>query len=371
MVDARRDTVLLLEPNPEQRCRLVNAITAAGYDSVSAGDGGADLADAMAGAPVLALIHVEPDDLSCLVLLAGMREIPGGADVPLAVMTRARGRHLEKLERIMTPLNVARFVRSPIPDERVATVISGALEAPRPVPAAAEPASMSLEEVRALHRVIAKDETTHFERLGVARDATLDDIRGAYTERMKRLRPADIPVRSEDDRSAVVAVYESIAEAYAVLRDPAHRARYESELAAVQADRTIEVPALKRTENGARLDYWSRNQFDCPEMWESRATAARMRAMMGDYEGAADLILDAIRLRPSDAALKYRRELYLGWKFKRAGNRHLSRRHFTAALTMAPPGEAAPPRAELDALRPRNQSSGSRFLSMLTFWKKD
>lgn len=72
----------------------------------------------------------------------------------------------------------------------------------------------------------------HYARLGVARDATKDEIRAAREARLAVLATADADERTtEEQRSANRAERARLNEAWNVLSDPAQRARYDEDLA--------------------------------------------------------------------------------------------------------------------------------------------
>lgn len=91
---------------------------------------------------------------------------------------------------------------------------------------------------------------------------------------------------------------------------------------------------------------------------------------MGDYGGAVDLVKQALRLQPDNADFKYKIELYEGWKCKHQGNKSGARRHFEAAMEVAP--TTASRRAaqdELDELSGKKRGGGS-LGGLLGFGKK-
>lgn len=82
---------------------------------------------------------------------------------------------------------------------------------------------------------------THYERLGVARDATSVELRSAYRSAARRHHPDQAGDASAADMAAVN-------EAYRVLSDPASRRRYDATLEAPAEPR----PAAQRADD--RLD---------------------------------------------------------------------------------------------------------------------
>lgn len=82
--------------------------------------------------------------------------------------------------------------------------------------------------------------TDHYAVLGVARNATLDDIRRAYRDRMRRAHPDSrgASPSSATATSSTTAEVTRIAEAWNVLSSPARRAAYDLQLATGSAART-------------------------------------------------------------------------------------------------------------------------------------
>ena len=76
--------------------------------------------------------------------------------------------------------------------------------------------------------------TNHYATLGVARTASLDDIRRAYRARMREAHPdsaASSPASTGSAASSATAEVTRIAEAWSVLSSPARRAAYDLQLA--------------------------------------------------------------------------------------------------------------------------------------------
>jgi tetratricopeptide (TPR) repeat protein len=132
------------------------------------------------------------------------------------------------------PDRVPDAVRPPMADAADAAdddrelVVLDALDAPEAPAEAPSPDPRRLEILEA-HAKLA--DRTHFELLGVTRDATDAQVKEAYFRLAKRFHP-DVhhdPALA-DLRDQIEAVFVALGEAYEVLRNPRIRARYESQL---------------------------------------------------------------------------------------------------------------------------------------------
>ncbi len=98
-----------------------------------------------------------------------------------------------------------------------------------PVEAAADPAAEQRREI--LEAFQSLKSRTHFEVLGLARNATESDVKEAYFRLAKRFHP-DVHHGSSlgDLHDQLEAVFIRLGEAYEVLRDPRRRGQYEERL---------------------------------------------------------------------------------------------------------------------------------------------
>jgi hypothetical protein len=119
--------------------------------------------------------------------------------------------------------------------------------------------------------------------------------------------------------------------------------------------------------DGALDDFWARGGHQMKETHDQLAAAAHLQAVIGDYDGACELLQQCVRLKPDEAEYRYNLELNLGRKYKKLGNMDRARRHFETADECAPSGKTAA-KEELDQLgggsAPTGKSKGglSRFL---------
>jgi hypothetical protein len=88
---------------------------------------------------------------------------------------------------------------------------------------------------------------THFDVLGVSRDATQAEIKSAYSRLARDYHPdsRNDPALA-DVKDKVVAVFLAVSEAHQVLRDPSRRAAYEAQLGATPME--VEAPAPTPTQ---------------------------------------------------------------------------------------------------------------------------
>ena len=126
----------------------------------------------------------------------------------------------------------------PAIDLRVVVAAAAAAVAPapprpdppgEPTPAGRLPVAILRAEVQQSHAGLAG--ASHFQVLGLMREATLDDVRQAYRTLVRRYHPdgyADPAVA--DLREKAVALFVAVGEAYAVLSDPGRRGEYERDL---------------------------------------------------------------------------------------------------------------------------------------------
>lgn len=88
--------------------------------------------------------------------------------------------------------------------------------------------------------------TTHYEVLGVARDAAHDAIRRAYLAQARRHHPDRHRSRGPGAAAEAEDHMRRVNEAWAVLGDPARRRRYDAELAASARDGSGPTPRSPR-----------------------------------------------------------------------------------------------------------------------------
>lgn len=115
-------------------------------------------------------------------------------------------------------------------------------------------------------------------------------------------------------------------------------------------------------------DVWGRGSA-IKETHEELAAAAHLQAVMGDYEGAVELLEQCLRLKEGDKEYQYMLDLNQGRRFAKVGNKGRARSHFEAAANNARPGSTAA-QDELDALLGSDKKSKGSALSRLFGRKK-
>lgn len=91
------------------------------------------------------------------------------------------------------------------------------------------------------------DTATHYEILGVAPDASHDVVKRAYLDQALRFHPDRQGDRSDDARQRAEFRMREVNDAWAVLRNPATRARYDDELAAAAPSQPSVGPSSARS----------------------------------------------------------------------------------------------------------------------------
>lgn len=139
-----------------------------------------------------------------------------------------------------------------------------------------------------LTRLRKIDDTSHYDLLGVSRDATDGEIRKAYFAAAKRFHPDALThLGLSDVKQQATVVFARIAEASDVLRDPARRAEYNARSG--DDEPAIDTQALVRAETLYRK--------------------AEVLVRMGDFRGALEYLEPAVELWPDECEY----QSALGW----------------------------------------------------------
>jgi DNA-binding response OmpR family regulator len=157
---------------------------------------------------------------------------------------------------------------------------------------ASAPGTLALDELRTL--VEQQERMTHFEVLGLGRDATDDLIRRAYVKQAKRFHPDRYSNASEDLRELAARAFARVAEAHALLADPAARNGY--------------LEALRKGGTGATADAKRVNDIVRAES-EFQKGEAMFRKR--DYAAAHEHFQKAVELNPDEGDF----QAYVGWTY--------------------------------------------------------
>jgi tetratricopeptide (TPR) repeat protein len=122
---------------------------------------------------------------------------------------------------------------------------TGAAAGPRETPAPAVPDEATAQRRREIEEAWeGLQSKNHFEVLGLTRQATAADVKGAYFRLARRFHP-DVHHEASlgDMRDKLEAVFIRLGEAYDVLRDTARRSEYEERLGRPRANSASSAPA--------------------------------------------------------------------------------------------------------------------------------
>lgn len=98
-------------------------------------------------------------------------------------------------------------------------------------------------------------------------------------------------------------------------------------------------PNFTSEESGS--DIWDGRRGSMRETHEELAAAARLQAVMGDYDGAVELLSQCVALQPDDPDYRYNLELNQGRRYKKKGNTGRAKQHLEMAVSCAPRGATA------------------------------
>ena len=144
------------------------------------------------------------------------------------------------------------------------------------------------EMVRNTYRRI--DWLTHYELLGVSREATRDDIVKAYLERSRAFHP-DLRHRPDlaDCAKELLTVFDRVKAAYDALSNPAARSRYDASLDA-PTDLSVELASDPK----ARVEMAAKSYLRARQLIEER-----------DFHPAVEMLREAIHFVPDNAEYRY------------------------------------------------------------------
>ncbi len=321
--EAASRQVLIVDADAARADCLRTAAARAGCSPLTGSATSAGIAALAACPPLKAVVMaVEPHDLSNLVFLARLRELPCGASATLIVVTAAAGASLKALGNAMAPLSVAMFLGRPWNQlERVLGGGDRQLDSNTPP---SDAASCLREIINNYQQLMSEP---HHVRLGVARGASPEDVRIAFVAKAAELCGLSTQATRPEDMQTLRQLHDDLMKSCEVLCNP------------VEQPPIAPKPSFVPKERGVG---------DARPMWEMLSDAARLQALTGDYAGAAELVGDALLLKRGDPQLKYRKQLYLGIKFKNVGRMGKARYHLGLAVSLAPPDVAHHAREQLE-----------------------
>ncbi|MDQ5857774.1 MAG: DUF4388 domain-containing protein [Acidobacteriota bacterium] len=162
------------------------------------------------------------------------------------------------------------------------------------VEVASEPSQPSLDHADIVHKTWRRiDWLSHYDLLGVPRDASAEDVRRAYFERSRLFHP-DLAHRADlaGLDKELSAVFARLKVAHDALADPSARAEY---------DRTLDdAPAVVFAE-AAAADPQAQRQLA-----ENNYDRAMQLIEEKDYHSAVELLREAVRFAPDKADYRFR-----------------------------------------------------------------
>lgn len=195
----------------------------------------------------LIVFAVDPTDLSDLAAMARIRELPAGRGAPFIVLAP----NLSRTRMLLTPFEVDEFLEKPLDFVALEAAVRRYADM-RPVEDSTERSSPALykgpltpAEVRTVY--LALGTQNHYQKLGVTTSDTMAEVRVAYLRHVDRYKPENLegPSASQEIRRMLRGIYESVSEAYTVLREPGRRMRYEEQLARKLAGESRPTPRKK------------------------------------------------------------------------------------------------------------------------------
>jgi tetratricopeptide (TPR) repeat protein len=123
-------------------------------------------------------------------------------------------------------LRQSRHRTQPVIEESVVRAAADSRQTPPPGAVQAQTADIVArrKEIQDLAAVI--DKQNYFEMLGLAPEATIDDVKNAYFQLAKRWHPDRLPSALADVRDPCARVFARLSEAFQTLSDPDTRTRY-------------------------------------------------------------------------------------------------------------------------------------------------
>jgi two-component system cell cycle sensor histidine kinase/response regulator CckA len=127
----RQFTILVVEDNPITRRMFRFALESEGYQTLEAADGQSALNLALAAMPSLVVLDYVLPDTDALRLLEQLRELPGGATLPVLIVSGMLSR-LGQLEARQDPHTI--LLPKPVEPSRLAAIVKSQLGGPKAIP---------------------------------------------------------------------------------------------------------------------------------------------------------------------------------------------------------------------------------------------
>ena len=259
--------ILLIEPDDGDRGVAASMLAALGHHVVPS-------AEALSAIPRLGpdrlaaiVFGIRPNDMSQLVALARIRELPAGKGVPVIVLSGANAAEQARLEMLLSQLGVVAYVGKPLSAIRLAAGLDKAIGvAPTASKRAAAGGPVTEKTLKATYTEMGRQDhfqrlgevgrQDHFQRLGVGRSDGLMTIRQAYLAKIKHYSPEKLATPSAESRRLLRGIQDGLQTAFATLRDTERRNRYLAGLTLTAAqERRREVVGERKADNpwlGAR-----------------------------------------------------------------------------------------------------------------------
>lgn len=155
----------------------------------------------------------------------------------------------------------------------------------------------ALKKDEILRIVAALPTMDYYQVLKVDRKAILNDVKKAFFRESQALHPDKFYGSSDEElKAAVMTIYKRIAEAYAVLRDPELRTKYDSQLgASAEASKRLERREQPGGANVPAADPKAKNS-QAQKFLTLGLTAFRK----GDFDGAIMNLQFALKFEPGN-----------------------------------------------------------------------
>ncbi|MFT7623585.1 MAG: CheY-like chemotaxis protein [Myxococcota bacterium] len=232
MAGSTRRSILLIESDASTKLALQQSLGTLGavvHPFEKAREAMASLSDAPYG---LIVLGVSGEDFADLAAVMRIRELPAGRGVPLIAIVPQSRSEQARMRGMLAPFaplaHVARG-RNLLGELLTAARKHAQLAAATATTTTPEaPTRVRLAEIRQTYGKLGS--LNFYDRLGVTATDNAGAIRRAFMQRVQRYRPENVDADTDEGRRMLRGIHEAFGEAYATLRDPRRRARYEERL---------------------------------------------------------------------------------------------------------------------------------------------